>query len=36
RTRPADETQLRSIAGIGDAKLERYGAAILEVVGGTG
>ena len=36
QSRPANETQLRGIAGVGDAKLERYGAAILEVVGAAG
>ncbi|HLS14798.1 MAG TPA: DNA helicase RecQ [Beutenbergiaceae bacterium] len=33
--RPADETSLRQISGVGDAKLERYGAAVLEVVAGS-
>ncbi|MDD9208163.1 DNA helicase RecQ [Georgenia sp. 10Sc9-8] len=36
RTRPADESQLRGVVGVGDAKLERYGTAILEVVGAAG
>ena len=32
-SRPADEAGLRGVSGVGDAKLERYGAAVLEVVG---
>ncbi|QCR18390.1 DNA helicase RecQ [Agrococcus sp. SGAir0287] len=31
-TRPRDEGALRGVSGVGDAKLERYGAAVLEVV----
>lgn len=31
-TRPVDEGSLRGVSGVGDAKLERYGAAVLEVV----
>lgn len=30
--RPGDEAALRGISGVGDAKLERYGAAVLGVV----
>uniref|UniRef100_UPI003860236B DNA helicase RecQ n=1 Tax=Georgenia subflava TaxID=1622177 RepID=UPI003860236B len=36
QTRPATQAQLRGVAGVGDAKLERYGAAVLDVVGATG
>lgn len=32
-TRPGDEGALRGVSGVGDAKLDRYGAAVLEVVG---
>jgi ATP-dependent DNA helicase RecQ len=32
RQRPPDLTALREIAGIGVTKLERYGAALLEIV----
>ncbi|WP_144720517.1 DNA helicase RecQ [Agrococcus jejuensis] len=31
-TRPGDEGALRGVSGVGDAKLERYGTAVLEVV----
>jgi ATP-dependent DNA helicase RecQ len=34
RRRPADLTSLREIAGIGATKLERYGAALVEMVAG--
>jgi ATP-dependent DNA helicase RecQ len=34
QARPASEGELRQVSGVGDAKLERYGAAVLEVVGG--
>ena len=33
--RPASERAMRGIHGVGDAKLERYGAAFLEVIQGT-
>jgi DNA helicase-2/ATP-dependent DNA helicase PcrA len=32
RLRPADERALRRIAGVGPAKIERYGAAVLAIV----
>ncbi|MVA75541.1 DNA helicase RecQ [Auraticoccus sp. F435] len=32
--RPADEAALRAVSGVGEAKLTRYGAAVLEVVAG--
>ncbi len=33
QARPGSTTELRAISGVGNAKLERYGAAVLEVVG---
>ena len=33
RSRPASGDDLLAVAGIGPAKLERYGAAVLEIVG---
>ena len=33
RTRPASSDELLAVAGIGPTKLERYGAAVLEIVG---
>ncbi|HVF09838.1 MAG TPA: RecQ family ATP-dependent DNA helicase, partial [Abditibacteriaceae bacterium] len=32
RLKPTDESELRTITGIGEAKLEKYGAAVLEVL----
>ncbi|CAM3358811.1 DNA helicase RecQ [Occultella aeris] len=34
QARPADEAALRGISGVGEAKLVRYGPAVLEVVAG--
>ncbi len=33
RTRPGSSDELLAVAGVGPAKLERYGAAVLEIVG---
>ncbi|HLS49466.1 MAG TPA: DNA helicase RecQ [Actinomycetaceae bacterium] len=35
QTRPATLPELRTISGVGDTKLERYGQAVLEVVAGS-
>ena len=34
QTRPANRSELSGISGVGAAKLERYGEAVLEVVAG--
>ncbi len=34
QARPTSLSELRGVSGVGDAKLERYGAAVLEVVAG--
>ena len=36
RARPADLPQLRAISGVGEAKLDRYGEAVLGVLAGEG
>jgi len=35
QTRPTTLTELRTISGVGDTKLERYGPAVLQVVAGS-